>query len=225
MAFSLPVTGFANETDKDTNDDNNTFTNCVAVDCRRGFQLQDGRNCSIINCSAINCAGDGVRNNNGGISTTFKNILSTGNGGDGFINNGGSYSYFGYNGYYNNAGGDVARFTRSANDRSDNPELVYPIRIEASSTYKNAGEAGADIGANVVKRYVDGSLTDQDLWPWPYEDWIREDMQKLSRRGFCADGQTLTNYIWGYLGNSPPVFTSNQGSTSPQAPTGLAILK
>ncbi len=24
--------------------------------------------------------------------------------------------------------------------------------------------------------------------------------------GFCSDGQTLSNYVWGYLGNTVPPF-------------------
>jgi len=39
---------------------------------------------------------------------------------------------------------------------------------------------------NILKRYVDGQLTDIDLWPWPYEDIIRQDM---------GMSQTITEYV------------------------------
>ena len=101
------------------------------------------------------------------------------------------------------------------------PAFKYITRIEKGSNLTGTGENGADRGATVVKRYgVDGSLwgdpgyntlTDKDLWPFPYEAQIRADMRAYSpaggpdgTRGFCADGQTLTNYIWGYLGNAVP---------------------
>ncbi|MBD3290354.1 T9SS type A sorting domain-containing protein, partial [candidate division KSB1 bacterium] len=44
-------------------------------------------------------------------------------------------------------------------------------------------------------------------------------------RGFCADNQTLTNYIWGYLGNEPPDFYPpylNFDNLSPE-PDAMAV--
>jgi hypothetical protein len=96
--------------------------------------------------------------------------------------------------------------------------LLYITRIEAGGGCKGTGAGGVDRGANITKRYgVDGSfwgdtgyntLSDVDLWPWPYEDLIRSAMRTYSpvggpsgERGFCADGETLTHYIWNYLGN------------------------
>jgi hypothetical protein len=101
------------------------------------------------------------------------------------------------------------------------PALKYIVRIEPGSNLYGTGGNGANRGATVLKRYgVSGSLwgdpgyntlTDEDLWPFPYEAQIRADMRAYSpvggpdgKRGFCADGQTLTNYIWGYLGNAVP---------------------
>jgi len=94
------------------------------------------------------------------------------------------------------------------------PSLKYLVRIEEGSELKGTGYKGGDYGANVIKRYgVDGTrygdpgynvLTDEDLWPWPNEDRIKSDMSSASKRGFCADGTTLTKYIWEYLGNKIP---------------------
>jgi MYXO-CTERM domain-containing protein len=99
-------------------------------------------------------------------------------------------------------------------------------RIEQGSALKAAGEAGAQIGAQVVNRVgVSGTLygepgwdvqTDEPLWPFPNEAQIKADMAAYSgrggtgARGFCAgiskDGspQTLTKYVWEYLGNQIP---------------------
>ena len=98
--------------------------------------------------------------------------------------------------------------------------LRYLPRIESSSTLKTAGSSGGQIGAQIIYRLgVSGTLygetgwntlTDENLWPFPNEDVIREKMRVYNlhdvngTRGFCADGQTLTKYIWEYLGNTIP---------------------
>ncbi|MEA1924432.1 MAG: hypothetical protein U9M95_01030 [Candidatus Altiarchaeota archaeon] len=161
-----------------------------------------------------------------------------------------------YNAYYNNV--NYYSCTPRPNDYSSengneinvlwsesNPlgGLKYPVRIEDDSNLKGIGEGGADIGANIIKRYgVSGTLwgepgyntlTEEDLWPFPDEDIIKERMRVYTRwdpydnidpnnasnpetyvngsRGFCADGKglyggniTLTSYIWEYLGNPCP---------------------
>lgn len=104
--------------------------------------------------------------------------------------------------------------------------LLYLPRIEEGSPLKTAGEGGAQIGAEVVYR-VGGSGTLQDddgwdeltsvpLWPFPNERAIRDDMASydgpgaVGERGFTTgnslDGtpQTLTKYVWEYLGNEIP---------------------
>ncbi len=110
---------------------------------------------------------------------------------------------------------------------SDNG-LLYPTRVEAGTSCKGAGEGGKDIGANIIYRYgEDGTLwkdtgydilTNETLWPWPYEEQIRSDFRTQNdpkgpdtrpqtndtTRGFCADGMTLSKYIWEYFGNDAP---------------------
>jgi hypothetical protein len=41
-------------------------------------------------------------------------------------------------------------------------------------------------GPNILKRYVDGQLTGIDLWPWPYEEIIKQDL---------GMNQTITEYV------------------------------
>jgi len=93
--------------------------------------------------------------------------------------------------------------------------LKYIVRIEPKSLLNIA-----NVGPNIDYQFgVTGTLygdagydilTDVPLWPFPYEDTIRENMRNYAlhgvdgKRGFCADGQTLTKYIWRYLGNPLP---------------------
>lgn len=115
--------------------------------------------------------------------------------------------------------------------------LKYLLRIEDGSDLDGAASDGGDIGATIIKRIgKTGTLwgelgynllqngsngqANENLWPFPNEDIIREHMRtysydngKLSgARGFCSDGKqlngvddiTLTSYIWEYLGNQIP---------------------
>jgi fibronectin type III domain protein len=109
--------------------------------------------------------------------------------------------------------------------------LKYILRIEDGSSLKGTGYAGADYGANVVKRYGnEGSrygdsgydvLTAQDLWPWPNQDRIRSEMCGSTARGFCGSSwASLTDYVWRQLGSAPPGFST---STAPGAPTNVSL--
>jgi hypothetical protein len=104
-----------------------------------------------------------------------------------------------------------------------NPALRYIVDRESNLS-----------GAKIINRYgVDGTswgepgydqMTNVPLWPWPYEDQIRAVFSEPNpvpsgavpavnntQRGFCASGldafgkpQTLTRYVWQYLGNKIP---------------------
>ncbi|MBU1043281.1 MAG: hypothetical protein KJ915_02645 [Candidatus Omnitrophica bacterium] len=98
--------------------------------------------------------------------------------------------------------------------------LKYLLRVEQGSDLWGAASDGGNIGATVLKMYGVSetlwgdpgyeTLTDENLWPFPNEAEIRSDMRTWAggyvsgTRGFCSDGQTLTQYIWGYLGNPIP---------------------
>ena len=99
--------------------------------------------------------------------------------------------------------------------------LKYPVRIEPDSLLASAGTKGRRCGPEILKKIgVSGTLygengwdevTDENLWPFPNEKKIRELMRETvegvsGKYGFCMDGQTLTNYIWGYFGNTVPPF-------------------
>ncbi|OGS34899.1 MAG: hypothetical protein A2293_05055 [Elusimicrobia bacterium RIFOXYB2_FULL_49_7] len=129
------------------------------------------------------------------------------------------------------------------------------IRYITQTTDNGSGESGAKRGAEVLLRYgVSGTLwgepgydqlTEESLWPFPYEDQIKEAFSETNdpplnaypasnnvKRGFCADGRglyggpiTLTSYIWEYLGNAAPgwIYPSMPDTTPPAEPAGLNV--
>lgn len=103
--------------------------------------------------------------------------------------------------------------------------LRYPVKIEENSPLATAGSNGGVVGPTIMKKIgVSGTLygepgwdtvTDEPLWPFPNEAKIKELMSETvdgvsGIYGFTAgnslDGtpQTLTKYIWEYLGNQIP---------------------
>ena len=114
---------------------------------------------------------------------------------------------------------------------STNPTgaLKYITHIETGSTLSGKGSTG-DIGANLTTlKGTTGALwgepgyntdTGIPMWPYPNEALIQAKMSAYTgggvngARGFCAPGKTLTNYIWGYLGNAAPA-----SITAPAPPT------
>lgn len=76
------------------------------------------------------------------------------------------------------------------------------------------------------------AVTAENLWPFPNEDIIRGKMRTYSlhgangKRGFCVDGQTLTKYIWEYLGNPiPNEVYADVSPGAPKAPINLRIVQ
>ncbi len=96
--------------------------------------------------------------------------------------------------------------------------LKYLPRIEDGSALKTAGEGGGQMGAQIVKRYgAAGSLygdpgydalTTEDLWPWPNQARIFEDMCRDRTSGFCA-AVSLTDYVWNYAGSPRGFFPAD----------------
>lgn len=99
--------------------------------------------------------------------------------------------------------------------------LLYPCRIEPESLLSRVGSGGGICGPTILKKIgVPGTLygepgwdtvTHEKLWPFPNQEKIWELMRETvdgvnGIYGFCANGQTLTNYIWAYFGNTVPPF-------------------
>lgn len=70
--------------------------------------------------------------------------------------------------------------------------------------------------------------SNQKLWPWPYEDLIKQDMCEGVTKGWCGTNKTLTQYVWEYLGTPCPTDicvggTPTPDTTNPTAPTSLGV--
>lgn len=138
----------------------------------------------------------------------------------------GDYNSFFANGA--NYGGTFTTPAAGAHDLTSNQAagLKYLPRIEPGSPLATAGPGGGPVGASVL--YMWGTtgtlwgepgydtLTNELLWPFPNEAVIKADLASYSgpgaagARGFTTgtskDGspQTLTKYIWEYLGSQIP---------------------
>jgi hypothetical protein len=160
----------------------------------------------------------------------IRNAVILGTGGYG-INSAFAPSYVDISGSWSNPYNQTTCATgcRTSNPLTDG-SIKYITRIEAGSPLSGTGYSGADYGANIVTRYgIDGSrygdtnynaLTTTALWPWPNEARIKKEMCTDSgiTRGFCA-ATSLTDYILGYLGNTPST------DAGPLAPTNVRIIK
>jgi hypothetical protein len=118
--------------------------------------------------------------------------------------------------------------------------LKYLVRTESNGSLHGAGSNGTDIGATILYKIgTDGALygetgyastTTNPLWPWPNEGVIKTFFINESpatspspTRGFTSgtskDGspETLTKYIWEYLGNTipPEIYAGTAGTLSP----------
>ena len=97
------------------------------------------------------------------------------------------------------------------------PYLVRVEKTENSDSYHAHG-IGARImhplgvdGTNQTDTGWDTEQTDQQLWPWPLEAWVQAEMRTSeytsdAERGLAAQGETLSNYIWSFLGMTAPPF-------------------
>lgn len=171
-----------------------------------------GHAVAVTGMTVGNTAGHAFANwGNGGSTLSVAHSIAYANTGNAFLNVG-AHSYNSCNGNGTNCSGTgEVSYSPLANG------LRYLPRIETGTTLKTGGQGAAQIGAELVKRIgVSGTLhgesgydsvTDEDLWPWPNEARIRADMSDVASvgtRGFCAGSQTLTQYIWGHLGQPLP---------------------
>jgi hypothetical protein len=126
------------------------------------------------------------------------------------------------------------------------PTILYYIGRGASGSAACGGPVNnslscttyTDTGWNEVQDGQSGRAL-APLWPFPNEATIKSMMSLYSNhgvsgaRGFCTgtskDGsaQTLTKYIWEYLGNQIPstVYTSQNTNQTLAAPTGFHIVQ
>lgn len=152
---------------------------------------------------------------------------------------------------YNVLYGNTTKYSGTpagAHTSSQNPGLLYITRIESNNgLLHTTAKDGGDRGANILYQYgVSGTLwgdpgyntlTTTPLWPFPNEAIIQQFMKSYSytgtttsgqtatlsgNRGFCADPNGLTDYIWTYLGNPNP-YGGPPDTTPPIGPSSLTL--
>lgn len=142
-------------------------------------------------------------------STQISNSLLISNGDYGTLQEGtGSTGTHDYNFYFGNGSGARNNVTTETHTSTTcNPAFVYPLRVEVGNCARGAAADGSSIGANLEKRYQDGTVTATDLWPWPYETRIKTEMCGSGPGhtvGWCAGSKTLTKYVWEFTGGTSP---------------------
>lgn len=112
----------------------------------------------------------------------------------------------------------------------------YPPRVEAGSPLEGKGPDMTNFKSPSHRMPTDADWqTETNIWAWPHpgETYIRERMRDYSKtnlpvrntthqqnpvlfngtitgeRGFCASGESFSEYVWGYFGRTvPPLRTS-----------------
>ena len=158
------------------------------------------------------------------------------------------------NAFYGNGGTKSGISTSSGDVTSVNPlsgspaPLKYVTRIESGTALSKVASDGGDIGATIMYQIGTSgtlygetgynTLTTNKIWPWPYEDTIKAFFLAYgtggtappNARGFCTgtskDGssQSLTKYIWEYLGNQIPSDIYG-ATTTVQPPSGIRLVQ
>jgi hypothetical protein len=128
--------------------------------------------------------------------------------------------------------GEMSDGTRSANISNTlkiDPAIKYVPLLPRDSELRTSGQSSSRIGAEVMTFlgasgtfYGEAGYDDETnipMWPFPSEEVIHQHMSDFSfsgtdrnggsagidgARGFAVNGQTLSNYIWGYLGHTVP---------------------
>ncbi len=129
-----------------------------------------------------------------------------------------------YNNFYNMYDGDGPLYETAfiipgylnTNESQINPGYPastygYGAYLMAPEALKGRGANGSNIGANVIYEYVDGTLTDAPLWPWPMENRIVAEFGISPT--YADDGNGHTGGFWNTLTG---VYGSSTDATPPR---------
>ncbi|MDR4506275.1 MAG: hypothetical protein MRK01_16000 [Candidatus Scalindua sp.] len=167
----------------------NEFKNNVSLNADNfGIQQRAGNNCKMMNFTIVNAAKNAVKVNaqlfgdSGILYGDMRNssLISSGGTGINVVNSievkGFVHSYNNLYGMTNNYSGTSAGTGEiSVNPNYDTETYGDGAYLMVPIPLKGRGENGADIGAEVLYQYIDGTLYRDDqhrLWPWPMEDRI-----------------------------------------------------
>jgi hypothetical protein len=121
-------------------------------------------------------------------------------------------------------------YTAVPNAVNADPAFSWLEKVTSGPAFQQASDGG-NIGASVIYKYNNGSLTGNLLWPFPNESYIKADFcagpdtsnaatceatnatsctiytRQHNTTGFCSSGnsgKSLTKYIWEQLGTASP---------------------
>lgn len=197
-AAPIAVNGFYIDVSQNATD--SVFQNSISIDSSGyGYAVNNGDDATLNNLTSM-LNSSGVIITASSSNPTLTNSLMMSNSGYGVYT--GNSDYFAF---YNNTLG-ISNSGTQTNYITTDPEILYPLRVETGSPIDGTGSGGEDRGANIINRYVDGTLTTA-LWPFPNEDIILSTIydDEDTHRDWTASGKSLTRYIWEYLGNTCPV--------------------
>ncbi len=199
---------------EDAGSNNNDMYNCLIWDAfNEGIAGQRSSSPgSVLDQLTIGSSAGDAFNSYNGMRAAITNSLFVNNGGGITGANSVAYSHF----WQDSSAG--------TNALTSDPLQRYITRVETNSPAYQSGSGGKTRGATIEKKYgVSGTLhgesgydtlTGDNLWPWPSQqrihdlfaepDGISGMPNNNEARGFAASGQSLTNYIWNYLGNGNP---------------------
>lgn len=178
----------------------------------------------LINSVTWGNGGAGVRANNGGGDTLWDEVTIGQHSSAIYAPISGTQNIFRNSLVVNSGSPSAGAFSTYANVlTSANPALRFIVDRETNT-----------VGAKILNRYGAAGtiwgeagydqMTNENLWPWPYEDQIKAVFAEANpspagalpatnntQRGFAAPGNdsfgkplTLTRYIWQYLGTQIP---------------------
>ena len=130
--------------------------------------------------------------------------------------------------------GDIIQNTSDVTETNTsyiNPAYKYITMLPRDSQLRTMAQDGGVMGANIMTMigksgtvYGEDGYDDETylpMWPFPNQEIAQQHMQAFSYsgvdrngespgitgdRGFAVAEQTLTNYVWGYLGETVPPF-------------------
>jgi hypothetical protein len=209
-----------NRADASVGSENNIFTNNVGINNLRGFDQRADTNMTVTNLTMAGTTSATVGayqvDASGTVTGVIGNVTNSslyGSAGYGFYRVDSTLNHS-YNNLYSNASGDYNGTTAGTGEKTLNP--AYDTATYGKGAYlmvptalQGQGESGADIGAEVLYRYVDGVLTSVALWPWPMESRICDETGYSVSYATGYTGCALGGGIWKtldgvYSGDSTP---------------------
>ncbi len=153
---------------------NTYFENQVVISAKaigawfRGNKKTVCQNCSVFNSKTHGFAADPIGPGDGAPTVYIQNSLAYGNSGSGFLFSGqADFGVKNSNSFGNGSNYTPGSSSKYSNAMSRDPQLgSCKVFIPDGSPMKGTGLNGNDIGANVLCRYENGVLTQQQLWNW-----------------------------------------------------------